>query len=101
MPAPHDDNIVIGVYPNRVRARGDRCKARGWRRGPLLLLSVKPPKKSIIRPKHGRRRRHLNPIIRNDLFVVPLASTQEQISESSLVASADPQAAAPTRAAAH
>src|SRR6185295_18622370 len=101
MPTPHNYNVMLGVHPNRVRARAD-CGKTGRRTGrPLLLLCVEPPKKSVVRTNRRRSGRHLHPVLGNDLFLSPVTLSQKQVSNPSFVASADPQTATPSRAPAY
>src|SRR6266571_248591 len=94
MPAPDHNKIVLGVDPDRVAAVADRGEAGSGCGRPLLALCVQPPQEPVVRSERSRSRRHLNPLLGNDLLAAPLAATQEQVAESSLVASADPQPAA-------
>src|ERR1700720_200080 len=56
MPAPHDYEVVVRIYPNRVRSVAYRREARSRRRWPLLLLRIQPPEKAVVRSERARRR---------------------------------------------
>src|SRR6266699_2726415 len=91
---------MFRVDPDCVRAITEGRETSRGRARILLAPSIEPPKIAVIWSDRGGRRRHLDPIFGNDLFLVPLATAQEKITEAGLVACIDPQAAAPACATA-
>src|ERR1700687_3614501 len=99
IPVPDEDNIVVRVDPDDIRAIADGGEAGGWAAGPLFLLSVQPPEIAIIRTVLARCNRVLEPLLGNYLATVPSAMVEDQQPKAREILGVDPQPAAPARAA--
>src|ERR1700731_1593630 len=73
IPVPDEDDIVVRVDPDGIGAVADGGEAGGWAVGPLFLFGVQPPEIAIIRTVLARRDRVLEPLLGNDLAIVPFA----------------------------
>src|SRR5690349_22956379 len=101
MPVPDENDVVLGIDPNRIRAVADCRKTRRRRARPLFLFGVEPPEIAVVWTVLTRRNGVAEPLIRDELLVAPLASIEREQSESREIFGVDPEAAAPPRTAAH
>src|SRR5437016_4789705 len=101
MPMPDEDDIVIGINPDRIRPIAERREARRRRARPLSLLGVEPPEIAVIRTMLARRDGVAEPLLGYVLTVAPLSFVEHEKTESRQVLRVDPEPAAPARASAH
>src|SRR5205085_8081900 len=101
MPMPDEDDVVIGIDPDRIRPIAERREARRRRARPLSLLGVEPPEVAVIRTMLARRDGVAKPLLGHELAAAPLSSVENEETKSRQILRVDPEPAAPARAATH
>src|ERR1700681_2226676 len=101
-PASHGHEIVLRIDIDHIGAVADMGKCGGRSTRPALPVGVKKPVHvAVDRLGLGRRACLIDPLIRKQLTIFPLAVTQREVTEAGHVVGIDIHAAAPVPTAGH